>query len=262
MSIHTFAICAYKESPYLSECVESVLNQEYSQSEVYISTSTPNSSIDAVAKKYQLPVYINEGTHGIGPDWNFAYSKASSDFITIAHQDDIYLPGYAKAAVDQLSSRNDSLIFFSNYGEIRNGRAVDDNRNLKIKRSLLSGLANSKNANSIRIRRRALSFGNPICCPAVTFNRANCPNPPFLTDMKSNIDWGTWEKLSSLQGSFCYDENILMRHRIHEESTTSSLIGDNTRYYEDLEMLERFWPRPIAKIINHFYKQGENSNSI
>jgi glycosyltransferase involved in cell wall biosynthesis len=261
MSNHTFAICAYKESPFLGECIESVLSQDNADSEVYISTSTPNDYICGLAKKYGLDVYVNTGEHGIGPDWNYAYSRAKGNYITIAHQDDVYLPGYAKAAIDSLSSRSDSLIFFSNYGEIRNGQPVDENRNLKIKRQLLKRL-DGKNVDNIRARRHALSFGNPICCPAVTFNKTNCPNPPFLTDMKSNIDWGTWERLSLLEGGFCYDPDILMRHRIHEESTTSSLIGDNTRYNEDFEMLERFWPTPIAKLINHFYKQSENSNAL
>lgn len=261
MSNHTFAICAYKESPFLGECIESVLSQDNVESEVYISTSTPNEYISRLAGKYGLDVYVNTGKRGIGPDWNYAYSRASNDYVTIAHQDDVYLPGYAKSAVESLSSRDDSLIFFSNYGEIRNGQPVDENRNLKIKRQLLKGL-DGKNVDDIRVRRRALSFGDPICCPAVTFNKVNCPNPPFLTDMKCDLDWGTWERLSLLKGGFFYNSDILMRHRIHEESTTSSLIVDNTRYNEDLEMLKRFWPAPIAKLINYFYKQSENSNAL
>ena len=38
---HTFAVCAYKESPYLEECIQSVQNQTV-QSKVIMTTSTPN----------------------------------------------------------------------------------------------------------------------------------------------------------------------------------------------------------------------------
>jgi hypothetical protein len=57
-----------------------------------------------------------------------------------------------------------------------------------------------------------------------------------------------------------YDKHILMHHRIHEASTTSSLIRDHTRTQEDLMMLERFWPRPIARLINLLYSRGQASN--
>ena len=41
---HTFAICAYKESPYLESCIKSVLNQSV-KTKVAISTGTPNDYI-------------------------------------------------------------------------------------------------------------------------------------------------------------------------------------------------------------------------
>ena len=40
MNDHTFAICAYKESPYLEECIKSLKNQTI-KSNILIATSTP-----------------------------------------------------------------------------------------------------------------------------------------------------------------------------------------------------------------------------
>ena len=56
---HTFAICAYKESPYLEECITSLMEQTV-KSEIFIATSTPNKYIDNIAAKYNLKVYVNE----------------------------------------------------------------------------------------------------------------------------------------------------------------------------------------------------------
>ena len=92
---HTYVLCAYKESAFLEDCVKSLLSQTM-KSNILIATSTPNDHINAVAEKYQIPVYINDGEKGIGGDWNFAYSKAQTPLITIAHQDDIYEPTYTE----------------------------------------------------------------------------------------------------------------------------------------------------------------------
>ena len=65
-------------------------------------TSTPNDFIKNMAKKNDIVLYINEGEGGITQDWNFAYRKANTRYITIAHQDDLYLTNYAKRAIEVL----------------------------------------------------------------------------------------------------------------------------------------------------------------
>lgn len=260
--LHSFVVCAYGESPYLRECVESVLNQGDSRSEVLIATSTPGEWLERLANEYELPVFVNLGERGIGQDWNFAYSCASGRYVTIAHQDDVYCEGYAREAIDMLSRTESSLIFFSDYGELRNGEHIEDNSILRMKRKLLGPLRDGRNASSIRIRRRVLSLGSSICCPSVTFNASNIPDPPFRTKMKCSLDWDTWEGLSRCQGEFYYSSKMLMYHRIHEDSTTTSLIENETRASEDREMFERFWPKPIAHAISKVYARSEQSNKL
>lgn len=262
-SKHTFAICAYGKSPFLRECIESLLNQSYKGSEIFIASSTPSSWLENIANSYDLRLIINEGESGIGQDWSFAYSHAETPFITIAHQDDVYSPDYAASAVKALSNDPNSLIYFCDYGELRNGKEVNYNKLLRVKRQLLFPLKNRANACKRFYKRAVLRFGSSICCPAVTFNVSNCPNPPFVVGMKSNLDWATWERLSCLEGSFIYDsDNILMHHRIHGGSATSELIADNSRNIEDLEMLKRFWPSPVASLIELIYSKGTQSNSL
>ena len=69
MKDHTFAVCAYKESPYLEECIKSLKSQTI-KSNILIATSTPNDYIKGIADKYEIPYYINEGEGGITQDWN------------------------------------------------------------------------------------------------------------------------------------------------------------------------------------------------
>ena len=86
---HTFAICAYKESQYLEECILSVKNQTV-LGEIVMITSTPNQYIRQLAEKYNIPLYTRNGESNIADDWNFAYEHAKTELVTITHQDDIY----------------------------------------------------------------------------------------------------------------------------------------------------------------------------
>lgn len=261
MVSHTFAICAYKQSPYLEECICSLTTQTV-KSNIIIATSTPNDHIKALAEKYHLPLYINQGESGIAQDWNFAYRQAKTDYVTIAHQDDYYQPEYLENILNGLKCAKDPIIAFSDYGELRNGQKVDRNQLLTIKRILLLPLRIKGLWKSVRARRLCLSLGNPVCCPSTTYVKKKFPEEPFQVKYASNVDWMMLERASKYKGEFCYVTKVSMYHRIHEESTTSEIIGNNARGQEDFEMFCRFWPKGIAKIIARVYGTSEKSNNI
>ena len=258
---HTFAICAYKESPYLEECIQSVLYQTV-PSDVILVTSTPCDYIANLCKKYNILFYINEGESGITQDWNFAYSKCNTSLITIAHQDDVYFEKYTETLEKMVESAKHPLIFFTDYFELRNGEMIKDNKLLKIKRILLFPLGLKFLQSSIFTRRRILSLGNSICCPSVTYFRDNLPNPVFKNHFRSNEDWEAWEMISKIKGQFLYCKTPLMAHRIHEDSETTATIKASGRIVEDIEMFEKFWPRPLARMLARYYKKSEESNNI
>lgn len=258
-SDHTFAVCAYGESPYLRECLESLTNQK-APTNIIISTSTPNDYIEGLANTFGCPLFVNDGKPSISADWNRAISHVGTPLATIAHQDDIYLPEYASTIINYANRATEPLILFTDYGEIRNGDPVDDIKILKVKRKLLAPLREPSNWGSISCRRRALSLGCSICCPSVSFNLKLLRQPIFESHFKCDLDWETWERLSRLDGSFVYCDKVLMRHRIHQESETTMLIKDDTRSQEDFAMLEKFWPKPIAYLINLLYANSQKSN--
>ena len=261
---HTFVICAYKESRFLEDCIQSLKHQSV-KSEILICTSTPNEYIQKIADKYSIEVHVNEEglKHGsdIAKDWNFALSQCNTSLATIAHQDDVYKKEYVEKIIDAFNTCSHPLIAFSDYSEIKNGLEVKENRLLKIKRFLLTPLKNKKNWSSISKRRKCLSFGNPICCPAVSYCLDNIQQPLFKSGFKSDLDWEAWEALSKLSGEFAYIPEILMSHRIHEESTTTAVIaGKSGRSLEDYEMFCKFWPKWVSRMIEHFYKESEKQN--
>ena len=115
---------------------------------------------------------------------------------------------------------------------------------------------------SIFVRRRSLSLGCCICCPAVSFNKDKVKTPLFQNDeFRSDVDWQAWEILSKQKGKFLYISEALMFHRVHDDSETSKVIADNKRTTEDLVMFKKFWPNSIAKFICKIYSNSEKSNS-
>lgn len=258
---HAFAVCAYGESIYLEECVKSLIQQSV-KSNIIIATSTPNGHIYKIADKYEIPVYVNMGEKGITRDWNYAYDMVNEPYVTIAHQDDVYHKDYTKNALNYLKKSKNPIIYFTDYGEIRNGETVTSNKLLKIKRIMLFPLRIRAFWKSRFVRRRILSMGSPICCPSVLFVKENCPNQVFTHGFRADEDWEAWEMLSRRKGSFVYNSNILTYHRIHEESETTKILGDNARHKEDYIMYCKFWPKFIAKILTGLYGTSEKSNKL
>ena len=238
---HEFVICAYKESKYLEDCIISLKKQK-KKSNIKLATSTPNNYIENLCNKYQIEMFVNKGEKGIAGDWNFAYSCSDAQYITIAHQDDIYRENYSTEIIN----------------------TSDNGFNLKLKRIMLKNLRNHDKAYRIKNKRSAIRLGNAICCPSVTYSKeALCDYEPlFKTGFRSNVDWETWERISRAEGEFLYCNEILMAHRIHEESETSAVIGDNLRSKEDYEMFLKFWNRPVAKVLTKIYSLSEKENNV
>lgn len=256
---HTFVICAYKESPYLVECIQSLKAQTIS-SNIIMVTSTPNDWIRVNCEKFGIPLYINYGESGIAQDWNFAYLHAETPYVTIAHQDDIYFSDYTKFMMKKITK--DCSIAFSDYVEVRNKEYLRNNTNLFIKKIILFPLRFRIMQKVVWVKRRVLSLGNPICCPSVCYVKKNLPDVLFHVNFRSNVDWETWELLSWDKKRFVYVPQPLMGHRIHDESETSATIQENLRTKEDYEMFTKFWPRVIAKKLTSLYASSEKSNKL
>lgn len=258
---HTFAITAYKKSSYLEECIKSVLEQKV-KSRVIITTATPNEYIKALAEKYKIPLYEREGTPGIQDDWNFAYLKADSKYVTIAHQDDIYDENYSYFLKKYTNDKKKQILFFTDYREVKDGEIIPLTLNLKIKKIMLLPLRCNILTGNKFLRGRILSLGSPICCPSVTYNKENKGEKIFTSEMKCSLDWDTWYKFSKENGQFVYINKDLIYHRIHGESETTNSIANNVRQSEDYAMFRKFWPKPIAKILSKAYSKSLDTNEM
>jgi glycosyltransferase involved in cell wall biosynthesis len=260
---HTFTVLAYKESPYLEECILSLKNQTV-RSQIIITTSTPSDFLEFIAKKNNIKLIINEIKGGISEDWSFAYNCAETKYVTLAHQDDIYSPEYTEICFSFSNKYKDNLITFTQYKELYDSNnIVESNIKLNIKHLILSCFFPCKmSLKAIFLKKLMLSFGSPIPCPSVMYNKKNIGYFKFSKDFCINLDWDAWLRISKIRGTFIYIKRKLVYHRIHESSATSIGIQDGKRYFEDRLMFEKIWPHIIAQIILFFYKFSYKLNYV
>lgn len=260
---HTFAIIAYKESPHIQECIDSLKNQSQ-KSNIVICTSTPSIYLENIAQKNNLTLFINSNTNGIVGDWNFALEKTSTNYATLAHQDDIYHSEYAKIIMTAAKERNDALIIFSDYDELvctgNKTRIRKNSLNFFVKKTMLKFFFNGKTY-IVKNKQKLLALGNPIGCPTVTFKKNSLGDFKFDKAFSINLDWKAWYDIAQKKGSFVWVRKILVSHRIYPESETSQGLAENRRQQDDLEMFQKIWPRNIALILSKIYSLSYKNNN-
>jgi glycosyltransferase involved in cell wall biosynthesis len=252
---HTFIIPAYKNSVFIEDCIIS-LKQQTLPSNILITTSTASPFLDNIARKYNIAIHVNKNGKGIANDWNFAYKMCQTKYLTLAHQDDYYLPDYTERCLKyaEKTRNQDSLIIFTDYQEYVSDRLRKVSLLIFIKRVLLVTFLFKNNIKNHFIKRGILYFGNPISCPSVMFNINNIGHFEFCEEYLCNMDWDAWLRLANMNGKFIYVNKKLMVHRLHNESQTAMQIQNYNRYEEDKKIFQSIWNKPIAKLLMGIYK--------
>lgn len=270
-TIHAFVICAFGKSPYLENCIRSLLRQT-APSEIYIATSTPSEHIRRLARKYGLPLWVRQGESGIREDWLFAWREGGKRkrLITIAHQDDCYCGDYAKTVLAMYERYPDMTLFCSDYVTLktRESRMADgtyypvqtricagDLVRL-VKKLLRLPLRFRFYANRTWVKKSALIFGNSICCPSCTYNYSLIGDHMFDSGYSFALDWENLLSLAERPGRFVCVEEPLIAYRVHSGAATKKCIEDHRREADEASMFRRLWPDWMASLLMRFYKQS------
>ncbi len=257
---HTFVIPAYGLSEHLRDCLES-LRAQTRPSPVVVATSTPFDGLEALVGEFGASLATHSPNAGIGHDWNFALAQARTPWVTLAHQDDFYLPAFTEQTMAMATSEPETVLLFTDYGESLDGQRRDTTPMLMIKRLLLElGFLGRPTVSRTGAKLRLLRFGCPISCPSVTM-KVSAAGVNFREDLKVNLDWDAWMRLAVKDGAFGYIREVLMLHRIHAGSETSDAIRQGVRAAEDLMMFRSLWPDPIARLLARAYSLSYETGS-
>jgi hypothetical protein len=258
---HSFVIPVYGVGPHLTVLIESLQAQTGLRSEIVLSSSTPSTELSAVSKRFGLPLHINPQRIDIAADWNFALGKAETQFVTLAHQDDIFAPGYVVQMGSALRRNPDAFLAFCDYSEHTQLGARPVNINLKIKRMLRRRAFGVREyITEARDKMRLLSLGNPICCPSVMLNCRSIGDFRFPGGFKTNLDWMAWLELARRPGGFVYVRECLVSKGVHADSETTFTIANRAREREDRAIFDTLWPKPVAAALATLYRFGYRAN--
>ncbi|MFC4726849.1 glycosyltransferase family 2 protein [Coralloluteibacterium thermophilus] len=250
---HSFVVPAYRSSPHLADCLASLASQTLAGSEIVVSTSTPSGELEALAARFGARYAVHAPNAGIGRDWNMAVAQARRRWVTIAHQDDLYLPDFVAKTMRVAEAAPDASLVLTDYVELLGETERPRTRMLRIKRLLLElGFLGRRSIRREADKLRLLRFGCPIACPSVTLG-PGATGVTFREDLKVDLDWEAWIRLARRPGAFCFVRERLMAHRIHAESETSVGVRGGVRAREDAAMFASLWPTPIATLLARAY---------
>lgn len=254
-------VCAYGVSPWLDRCLSSLSPQVGDRVALTIATSTPDERLAGAARAHRARYVVNPRRQGIAADWNFALRCAQARLVTLCHQDDEYAPDFATTMADAFTAAPDVLLAACDHTELDECGERPMSAVLRVKRALIRrAFGGAVVLPGRAVRRRLLAWGNPVSCPGVMIHKALVPDFAFDDSFSSNMDWDAWDRLTALPGSIAYVDRPLVAHRVHAASATTALIADSTRPAEDLRMLKRFWPSPLALLLFQLYRQAYRSN--
>jgi glycosyltransferase involved in cell wall biosynthesis len=90
----SICIPTYKQTQHLKKALDSVITQDFRDYEIIISDDTQDDSVKNLLQSYQFnnAMYYFQNIPALGSpeNWNFAISKANSEYIKILHHDDYF----------------------------------------------------------------------------------------------------------------------------------------------------------------------------
>lgn len=129
----TVILPVYNGEKYLTEAIESILNQSYKNFELIIINDGSHDKSLLIAEKFKdkrIRIYNQKHNQGLAKTLNFGINLAKGKYIARQDQDDFSYPERLKKEVDYLN-KNPKCGLIGTWAEIWKGKNKDTNRFLK-----------------------------------------------------------------------------------------------------------------------------------
>ena len=225
----TIAIPIYNGARFLREAIESLLAQSYDDFTLLgIDDASTDDSVAIASSFDRVRVVRNPARLGLAANWNRAIGLCESEYLVIAHQDDVYSPRYLErmAAVIDAHPRAFAAHCKS---------ATTDDPATRFKDRFWprgAGVVEREPAEELAILRQ----GNYVIAPSVILRRSALPGL-FDTRYEFVVDWDFWLRGLSAGRTLVGVNERLVSFRRHEETATLASERTMRRYEEELELL-------------------------
>lgn len=228
----SICIPAYKHINFLKRCLDSILEQEFSDYEVVITDDSPDDSLQRFVETYsdqRIQYFKNERSLGSPLNWNEGIKKAKGEYIKILHHDDWFSSSQSLSKFVQLLDENPNAdIAFSASCDI------DANNNSK------PHIASDIFLTSLKKEAETIYTGNQLGAPSVCIFRNKDyvfdPNLIWLVDIDFYI-----QVIMAGNNTFAFTPDILVNIGVSEfQITRQCLTETKVRISEKIYLYRKY----------------------
>ncbi|HYR27673.1 MAG TPA: glycosyltransferase [Thermoanaerobaculia bacterium] len=242
----TVAIPVYNGARFLAEAIRTLIAQQHATVIVLDDASTDDSV--AIARGFDgVRVVENRERVGLAGNWNRALALCESEYLVIAHQDDVYAPRFVERLADMLDRHPRAFAAHCKADTIdEHGRPTRDPAALYKDRFWPRGAPEVEREpeDEIAVLRR----GNYVIAPAVMLRMKDAATiGRFDARYDFVTDWDYW-----LRGLFAGKTLAGLSERLisfRRHAGTATRVNERTlrRYEEELQLLRALEARVPAK---------------
>lgn len=227
----SICIPAYKHIGFLKRCLDSIIEQEFSDYEVVITDDSPDNSLQKFIETYsdkRIKYYKNEKALGSPKNWNEGIKRAKGEYIKILHHDDWFSsPQSLGKFVKLLEENPNANIAFS--------ASCDINANNEKK----THIANETFLSSLREERETIYTGNQLGAPSVCIFRNK--NYTFDPNLIWLVDIDFYMQVITGKESFAFTPEILVNIGVSEfQITRQCLTEAKVRISEKIYLYKKY----------------------
>lgn len=220
----------YNREHYLPIAVQSVLDQSFTDFELFIVDDCSTDGTESVAKAITDPRvrYVRQSQNlGWLGNCNSALQHVRSEYATILGDDDVMAPGYLEQAIAAMDATPDVGLVHSAFDIVdAHGRVVQ--RKVDYTRTATRTQVES-GEDFIRLSMR---YGCRVAAPTVVLRTSLLPEPPFDPDDGPAADLGCWLRIAR-QAKVLFIAQACVQYRVHAGSDSAKWSKQRgSRYVE------------------------------
>lgn len=259
----TFSIVipTYNGEKFVAQAIESALAQTRPADEVIISDDNSTDGTLRVCEHYKdrLKIFVNcKGPSGFVDGWNNAIDKASSDFISILHQDDLLAPTFLEEIEVALSLHPDvkHIVTPCNY--------IDENGDIIRESTHLSGDTKRYSGSEYAEIYTVKGYDHINRCPGVVTHRDIFKKCPYRKEAGHIADDDFFMRVGNYTDVVCIHKPLAF-YREHSGSETGHLdyLAINLRLLKNhFFQISEFKSNPILTQHTKLYLRKEECKYI
>ena len=220
-------LCCYNSEKYISETIESIIDQTYHFWEIIIVNDGSTDDTAKIIKSYikaGVPIvyYYSKYNKGLSYSRNKAIELSNNDWIAVIDHDDICMPDrFEKQAADIKNNTNSNVFFGNSIHFIDKEKIIREQFDFINPLTLDLTVGNSTNM--------LLKHGNFIDMETVVFNKNSAIHIGCFNEKYKYItDYDFLVKMSKNYNFYC-NPNILSKYRIHKNQMTQTMQKDSIK---------------------------------